>query len=90
MLYKVLNTDSLRWSDVQASNVSTFLAKYKLKLRERHVHERIKLLKSYKLKGFPKETSVPLLLGLCKLEVEDSDELKDTIEALEEALRKYF
>lgn len=86
----MLNTDSQDWLDVQASNVTSFLTEHKSSLRKQLVSSSIKLLKSYRLKGFPKKGTVHLLLGLCSLEIEDSSELTETIKSLENALESFF
>lgn len=89
-LYKVLKTDTQDWSYVHAPSITNFLTEYQWALREKLVYSSIKLLKSYRLKGFPQKETVPLLLGLCSLEIEDSSELKETIEVLEDLLERTF
>lgn len=90
MLYKVLNTDKLDWAYVHASSVDDFLTEHQWTLREELISSSIKLLKYYSLKGFPKKETVPVSLGLCGLEIEESSELKKTIETLEGTLKNLF
>lgn len=86
-MYKVLNTDT--WSYVQASNIDDFLIKHQWALREGLISSSIKLLDNYSVKGFPKEETVPLMLGLCGLEIEESTELIKAIEALKRCNKKF-
>lgn len=89
-LYKVLNTDTQDWSYVHALSITDFLSEYQWAVRENLVYSSIKLLKNYRQKGFPKKETVHLLLGLCSLEIEDSSEMKETIEVLEDFFERTF
>jgi hypothetical protein len=88
-LYKVFNPNTQDWSDVYASSVASFLEEHHWALREKLLSSSVDLLKSYRLRGFPQSNTVPILLGLCRLEIEDSSELKETIETLEDALKLF-
>lgn len=86
-LYQVLSNKE--WLDVDAFSVTDFLNEHQKLLREEFVSSSIKTLREYEIKGFPKKEPVPLLLGYCKIEVENSTELTETIEALENVIRAF-